>query len=131
MITAKLKDDILFDLTSYQKISIELSISKKSESFNIQKDMYCAIIEHFSRKGFLRINTETSSTYIIELSIDIFDYANRGGFTAQEMILKANIEKLSLEIDNLFKNLSKDSLEIASKIASIGGTILSAIDLMS
>ncbi len=43
------------------------------------------------------------------------------------MLLKANIEKLGLELDKLAKDLAPEHLATAQKIATIGSAIMSAI----
>ena len=48
----------------------------------------------------------------------------------KDKILKGNIEKLGLEIDLLSTQLSPDLLDKAHKLTSIGGNIISALNLM-
>ncbi|WP_298032095.1 hypothetical protein [uncultured Alistipes sp.] len=83
----------------------------------------------FSVGGRANFGLVFSWSYNVELcvSADAHDFYNRGGFAGQEMLLKANIEKLGLELDKLAKDLTPEHLASAEKIASIGAAIMSAI----
>ena len=65
----------------------------------------------------------------ITVDVKAHDMWAHGGFTAQEEILKANIEKLDLQLQYLTKQLGPDYLDTASKISSIGSAIMSALPL--
>lgn len=56
-------------------------------------------------------------------------FFSHGGFTVQEEILKANIQKLSDELDLLAKQLSPNLLEKATSISAIGASIATALGL--
>lgn len=127
IINARSKDILLFDLVSFKKLSVVYNPHDISERLGLDVDVIEIILDHFSDLGFIK-----RAKYMprVDLLVSAFDFANRGGFTVQEEVLKANIEKLGLELDALAKYLSKDHLEAATRISSIGSAILSALHLM-
>ena len=66
-------------------------------------------------------------TIFFQLNAKAHDFYSHGGFMAQEEMLKANIQKLSNELDLLAKQLSPDLLEKASSISAIGANIIAAL----
>ena len=84
----------------------------------------------FQRLGFIEhLNLRRSNIAFI-LRTDAHDYAQKGGFVAQEEVFKANIDKLLLEIDNLKKQLRPDQLDTANKISGIASALLSGFSLL-
>ena len=59
--------------------------------------------------------------------MEAIDFHNRGGFVAQEELLKNNIEKLLKEIEQLKPSFP----EKAEKLATISNAILAAINLFA
>ena len=66
---------------------------------------------------------------IIDLHAEIYDFFNHGGFTAQEELLRANLEKLNLELLKLSKDIEPSKLETVSTITAIAGNIATALGL--
>lgn len=128
MITNEIKDRILFDLTSQDKTSLDFSAIEMSQRLNIPFDIIVTVINHFIKIGFVRLPSWSKpSGGKIEVQVEAYDFANHGGYLVQEELLKANIQKLGLEIDVLEQELSPKGLESAEKIASISSAILSAL----
>ncbi|MEE0848235.1 MAG: hypothetical protein U0M63_01025 [Alistipes onderdonkii] len=131
MITTEIKDRILFDLTSRDSIVFHYSSVDIAQRLNLSCEVVTAVIKHFVKIGFIKLfRPDKPYAGDIEMQIEAYDFANRGGFLVQEELLKANIQKLGLEIDVLAKELSPKGLETAEKIATIGSSILSAIGMM-
>lgn len=128
MITPEIKDLVLSDLVSAPTMQCELNPETVATQYDITPEEFNAIITQFDKFG-LTHTLITYSTYEIKITADAHDFIQRGGFTGQEMLLKANIEKLGLEIDKLAKDLSPKQLETASRIATIGSAIMSSLKL--
>ena len=65
----------------------------------------------------------------IILSLKAVDFLAQGGFSSQFELIEANLQKLLLEIENLKKELTPDSLDRLSKLSSIVSGISSAVGL--
>jgi len=131
MITSELKDKILCDLVAIDGVMLRIDTREKGKDYDIDRYTYVSILEHFERKGFIIQNSlSTDGILIINVTPEAHEFFQRGGFFNQEEILKGNIEKLGLEIDLLSTQLSPNLLDKAHKLTSIGGNILSALNLM-
>ncbi|MCR2007991.1 MULTISPECIES: hypothetical protein [Bacteroides] len=134
MITPKLKDCILSVLCSGElEYECLYHISKDAILESIPdkctENELVAILYQFKRMGLISDFANNSSTVNLCLLIEASDFLARGGFYAQEELLKANIEKLSKELDLLSKQLKPDMLEKANLISSIGNSIVAALSL--
>jgi len=134
MITSKLKDCILITLCSGElEYDCMYNLSKNNFLDEISEECseneLVSILSQFSRMGLISDYANNSSTVTLCLLVEASDFLSRGGFYAQEEILKANIEKLSKELDLLSNQLKPDLLEKANLISSIGSSIISALSL--
>lgn len=130
-ITPELKDKVLNYLCS--ECIPEQVVSGNTEEIirdlKISFNSFSAILRQFTRYGFIEdLNLRSNAIHFI-LLLDAVDYKERGGFTMQEEILEANINKFLLEIEKLKNELEPKYLETANKIAGVGSTIISAISL--
>lgn len=129
-ITPELKDKLLNHFKETNSIKFVFSPSEAAEQIKIDKDVIVQILEQLVSKGLIKKERLSSSgTYSVTLKAEFFDFVRHGGFTAQEELLQANINKLLLEIESLKKDLSPNLLEKANKIASIAGSIATALGL--
>lgn len=131
IITPQLKDKLLIQLLSADSIRTTFTFSPEmEEELGMTSDMAQMIIKQFEEMGLLKA-TFFSNPFgaRITLNAKAHDVYSHGGFTAQEEILKANIEKLDLQLQYLTKQLGPDYLDTASKISSIGSAIMSALPL--
>lgn len=87
------------------------------------------IFDQFVSKGLVKKERRSSESYYVTLTAEFFDFVRHGGFTAQEELLLANLNKLLLEIETFEKDLSPNLLEKANKIASIAGSIATGLGL--
>lgn len=126
----ELKDLILNKFTEIG-MSFSVELSEYANEFNTEQTVIAEILDQFERLVFLRQQKYMGDVILVNLTIDAFDFVNRGGFLVQEELLKANIQKLGLEIDLLCKELSPNLLEKAHKISAIGASIASAIKIMA
>lgn len=127
MITPELKDRILTEFVDLG-MHLQTNTHEDSANYGIDSDTYRAILDQFERLGFLTQSKYLGGLIMINLTADAHDFVRLGGFFGQEELLKANIQKLGLEIDMLCKELSPNLLEKAKTIASLGASILSSLD---
>lgn len=98
------------------------ALLKKS---GIDFDTLNAVLTYFQRIGFIgRLNCRRTHLSL-ELRTEAFDSFNRGGFTAQEELLKKEIEKLLYEIESLKPSMP----EKVNTITSIAANIATALGL--
>nr|DAY65667.1 MAG TPA: hypothetical protein [Caudoviricetes sp.] len=127
MITAKGKDRLLCDLINAgMRFLIEYSPEKNNY---LTRDEFFAVLDQFQDLGLLSQQKFIGGIINISIKAKAHDVFNQGGFTAQEEILKANIEKLNLELLSLSKNLEPNLLEKAANISAIGSAIISGLAL--
>ncbi len=134
MITIELKDQILSALCcSNIPYECHCTVSKSSFSEDISEpyteDELVAVLSQFQRLGLISGFADNSRTVELELLAEASDFFSHGGFKAQELLLRSNIEKLGLEIESLSKQLSPDLLDKANKLSGIASAILSALAL--
>ena len=132
MITTKLKDNILIVICScelqYERVyTIDKQALLKEISEECSENELTSILSQFARMGLISHYVNNSNTIRICLLVEASDFLSRGGFYAQEELLKANIEKLSAEIDLLAKKLQPDFLEEANRLAALGASIVSVL----
>lgn len=130
MITAELKDRILKSLVETGN-RLTTNIHTDAADYDTDPDTYSLILDQFERQGYLSQSKCMGGEALLFLNAEAHDMVRLGGFVAQEEMLKANIQKLGLEIDLLCKELTPDLLDKAQKISAIGGSILAALKLMS
>lgn len=132
MITVAIKDNVLFYLC---KEAIPEQVSSGStndilKELELDFDTFNAVMTQFQRFGFVEdLNLRRSYLSFI-LRTDAHDFSQKGGFAIQDEILKANIEKLGFEIDNLKKQLGPDKLDTLNKISSIASALFSGLALL-
>ena len=129
LITPKLKDELLADLLSVGSMNIENDIHSCAKEFDTLPDIVGAIYDLFEEMGMLKQTKFIGGKIHFQLKAKAHDFYSHGGFTAQEEILKANIQKLSDELDLLSKQLSPDLLEKVTSISTIGANILTVLGL--
>lgn len=130
LITPELKDKVLIDLLTPGSMKVSCNIHQTAKDLDIHSDLVEAIIDQFERMGLIRTTKCLGGNMLVNINAEAHDLYTHGGFTVQEELLKANIEKLGFELESLSKQLSPDLLEKANQIAGIGTAILSALPLL-
>lgn len=130
-----MKDNILnllcsFELDYERVYSIQKNGLLKEIPEDCSMNEFTSILSQFSRMGLISHYSNNYSTIGLCMLVEASDFLSRGGFYAQEEILKANIEKLSKELDPLSDKLSPDLLEKANLISGIGANILSILHIL-
>ena len=133
MITPEIKDKILSFIVLKDKIRFEIRIESLANELDISPDIISAIVQYFSRIGLLQINKEMGfmgkETFDITMNVEAYDLYHEGGFTFQEEILKAQLNKLDEELSLLKKKTTDSTLSTIEKMISIVGTILKSLPL--
>lgn len=130
LITPQLKDRLLAEIISANAPRFDIHFDEYDEELGMSDDTAIMILRHFQDLGLIKATFFMNpSGARITVDVKAHDMWTHGGFTAQEEILKANIEKLDLQLQYLTKQLGPDYLDTASKISSIGSAIMSALPL--
>lgn len=129
LITVKLKDELLVDLLSTGSMNGLINIHTQAKEFNANPDVIEAIYDHFEELGFISQTKFIGGDVLFNIKVKAHDFFNHGGFLAQEELLKANIQKMSDELELLAKNLSPDMSEKASLLSGIAANIATALGL--
>ena len=79
--------------------------------------------------GLLKQTKCMDGTIFFQLKAKAHDFYSHGGFEAQEEILKANMQKLSNELDFLAKQLSPNLCEKAASLSAIAANIATVLGL--
>lgn len=125
MITAQLKDDILVLLCRSNYMSIRVNTRNLSKESGASIEELEAILRYFEFLDLMRCRRMLGGWVDIVLNVQAHDVVIRGGFVAQEELLKQNIEKLILELEDLKTSMP----EKAERISTIIGGISTAISM--
>lgn len=128
LITPQMKDLALEYLLSSNSLEIDISNRELSQYCGCLPFQVNLILEEFEKLDLLSIES-TNDGITVTISAKAYDMHAHGGFTAQEELLKANINKLGYELEVLSKELEPKHLEKAEKISSIAMAVLSALTL--
>lgn len=130
MITPAIKDQILNVLISQDKPNVNLNYDDLFPNNEIPVNEFFLIIKQFAKYGFLENPLFAGNMMIsAQKTADIYDFFNHGGFTAQEELLRANLEKLNLELLKLSKDIEPSKLETISSITAIASSVATALGL--
>ena len=128
MITPAIKDKLLSYLIAQEQIDLEIDFHDLYEQTGIRFDIANMILEYFERFGLVSYQS-TKGYSCVSLNAEIYDFFNHGGFTAQEELLRANLENLNLELLKLSNDLEPSVLESANTITAIAGSVATALGL--
>lgn len=126
MITPEIKDKVLNDFIAIG-IHCEQDINSAYEEFGITPDELEIIIDQFAEQNLLVAEKCLGGLILIHLTANAFDLARLGGFVGRELIAKATIEKLELEIKSLKETYPEKAMTfttILANLATLGGFFL-------
>ena len=124
MITPELKDKVLNNLLSQNDVTYTINIIQLANELNCSSDTIRAILDYFNRLNLISATNYTiGGDVIISLNVEASDMALRGGFVAQEELIKKNFEKLLLELDSLKSKFPKNIETITSIIGNISNAL--------
>lgn len=118
IITPELKDRFLNELINRCEVSelTLISIESMAKQLETTGKVIEGIFNQFVDIGLcMPTNNRVGRELNVILNVEAHDMVRRGGFTAKEKILKENLEKLSLEIEQL---RTKDMAQ-AARLATI------------
>ena len=123
MINNETKDLVLSSLCNLQcfesMIYIDLKelLSETDTTFNELQ----AILMQFQRLGFVSdVNMRHLSPQIlIVIYLEALEFYQKGGFQMQDEILRLNLEKLKLEVEQLSKDYPEKALTFSSILSNI------------
>lgn len=82
------------------------------------------ILRQLEKMELIDIKHRYSGRYFTAaINSGLHDFSARGAFTAQELILSTNLERLDIEIQLMKSQLAPDKLEQFSKVFSIFGSV--------
>lgn len=128
IITPSLKDDILKHFVT-QGMSFCTSFHEDCLNFDTTFEVYEAIVKQFEEMNLLECNRMLGGNAFIHLTAYAHDFYNHGGFQAQEELLKANINKLGLELEKLSKDLEPKFADRANTLSAIAANIVTTLGL--
>ena len=124
MITPELKDKVLNNLLGHNDVTYTFNIIQLANELNCSSDTIRAILDYFNRLNLISATNYTiGGDVIISLNVEASDMALRGGFVAQEELIKKNFEKLLLELDSLKSKFPKNIETITSIIGNISNAL--------
>ena len=124
MITPELKDKILNNPILKIMVTYTFNIIQLANELNCSSDTIRAILDYFNRLNLISATNYTiGGDVIISLNVEASDMALRGGFVAQEELIKKNFEKLLLELDSLKSKFPKNIETITSIIGNISNAL--------
>lgn len=124
IITPKMKDSVLARLLSADDVYVFFDYTNSESDFGFKPEYMDLILNQFEEIGLIRKDDLIGSQTNIHVQIKAMDLHLHGGFTAEEELLKVNIEKLGMELDVLSNQLSPNLAEKASQLAQIASAIL-------
>lgn len=127
VITPELKDEVLSSLLSSGMISVRCNLYQSAEEFHTTPDFLVLIFRQFEELGLISLKFARGGEAFIRMKANAHDFFRHGGFSAQEELLKANLEKLGMELDLLAKQLSPDLADKAFKLSAIAANVMSAL----
>lgn len=130
MITPAIKDQVLSYLLAQKEIDIDVNFRDLYSKTGITYNFADMILKQFERMGLISYQGYMGGC-IVTLKAEIYDFFNHGGFTGQEEILRANLEKLNLELLKLAKDIEPSKLEAINAITSIAGSVATALGLFN
>lgn len=123
MINSLIKDDVLNLICETEEYYTYIlkPLQKTLDDFNLSFNELHAILHQFKKLGFIEYLNLCSykSEFEISVTLDAFDFKNRGGFFVQEETLKLSLEKLALEVEQLSQTFPEKVLTFSTILANI------------
>lgn len=122
IITPELKDRFLNELINRCEVSelTLISIESMAKQLETTGKVIEGIFNQFVDIGLcMPTNNRVGRELNVILNVEAHDMVRRGGFTAKEKILKENLEKLSLEIEQLRTRDMAQAARLATILSNI------------
>lgn len=123
MITVEQKDALLSLLVESEVSRGEFDLRELASELGIDKDILKTIIRGFEKLELLELFPSVGATVSYSLLLNAHDVYRRGGFRAEELLLKESFEKLQLELESLKKTAPSKVATITAIINNITAAI--------
>lgn len=130
IITPPIKDKVLQAILAEDNIPCTIHYPIVFPDKEITGQQMKLLLNQFVNIGLLDKVVETGGhSFWIRINANIYDFFQHGGFEVQEEILKANIQKLSYELEVLSKESIPGLKERVAGISAIAASISTALSL--
>lgn len=120
LITPQLKDELLQELMSFNELKIFVQSKLLAEKLSTTQDVIVELLNYFVREELCTITQDyIGGNFDIILKTEAYDMIQRGGFVAKEEVLKQELEKLVLEIQELQPKNSEQAQRITTIFSNI------------
>lgn len=132
MITPAVKDKVLASIITEDNTILILEYRKVFPNQEISVNEFFLVLEQFVKLGLLKkVSKWGAEAGNIYLTADIYDFYQHGGFTAQEELLQANMEKLSYELSKLAEEANPANITRINTLTGIAASITTALGLFT
>jgi hypothetical protein len=131
-IDAALKDKVLRFLKTHADPELPCRMTTETMLLMLETDSKSlqAILIYFDRQGFIHSLVYHHLITKFHFTINGLTFINYGGFVAQEIKFRAEVEKLLIEVETLRASLEPNQLETANKMSAIASAVFSAFQLI-
>ena len=120
MIDCKLKDKILNRIVRESpEMTFAFDAEDAQQIFGANREVVGSILDYFEEIGLIDQDKFLGGEIMLEVLIPAHDLAARGGFTAKEALLGANVTKLLAEMESLQPLFPEKAEAITSVLSSI------------
>ena len=120
MIDCKLKDKILNKIVRESpEMTFAFDAEDSAQIFGANREVVGSILDYFEEIGLIDQDKFLGGEIMLEVLIPAHDLAVRGGFTAREALLGANVIKLLAEMESLQPLFPEKAEAITSALSSI------------
>lgn len=129
LITSSDKDKVLtFFVGKADNERFVVNFDTLQNELDVEPQIVKIILNGFNQENILDVKWMNDAVRIV-ITYKAHEIISHGGFVAQDEILKANIDKLDMQLQYLAKQIGPDHLDTLAKISSIGSAIISALPL--
>jgi len=129
MINSYTKDEIIGWLIKKFETTPQIQTREISSAYNIPDKFVRMFLKQLHNLQMLNYSEMGMGYVLLQPAMELYDFHSKGGFTVQDELLKKNIEKLYLEIENLKPHFSEKA-ELFANLSTIGATIFSALKFL-
>ncbi|WP_065218402.1 MULTISPECIES: hypothetical protein [Butyricimonas] len=132
MIKPAHKDEVLNYIVAAKSRAVDLIYDDIFPNKDITSWEFALVVKQMKSMGLLSSVIDCGGGVVdVCVTADLFDYFSHGGFTVQEEILRANLEKLGNELEWLSKQLNPSFTEKAKEFAELATSIASVLKLIT
>ena len=120
MIDCKLKDKILNKIVRESpEMTFAFDAEDAQQIFGAHREVVGSILDYFEEIGLIDQDKFLGGEILIEILIPAHDLVSRGGFSAKETLLGANVVKLLAELEALQSLYPEKAEAITSSLSAI------------